>query len=71
MTLDVYAEKSIIEDPCLVCGGESDYGHHGLRDGEVYSEYYCEKHHHSGARNLGVSNKSQEFLDTDGIKALS
>ena len=25
------------------CGEESDYGAHGLRDGEIYDEYFCEK----------------------------
>lgn len=35
---------SEIEDPCLVCGGPSDYGCHGIHDGAVYSEHYCEEH---------------------------
>ncbi len=25
------------------CGKESDFGYHGVRDGEVYSEYYCKE----------------------------
>ena len=28
---------------CQVCGVESDYGCHGLKNGEVYDEYYCER----------------------------
>lgn len=30
------------EDLCS-CGAESEYGGHGLRDGKMYSEYYCAK----------------------------
>lgn len=25
------------------CGNQSDYGAHGIRDGEIYDEYYCEE----------------------------
>ena len=25
------------------CGQPSEYGCHGVRDGEVYSEYFCKK----------------------------
>lgn len=31
-----------LEDLCS-CGQEVDYGCHGVRDGEVYSEYLCKK----------------------------
>jgi len=27
------------------CGEESEYGCHGIQDGEVYSEYHCKKCH--------------------------
>jgi hypothetical protein len=30
-----------IEDPCKGCGKESEYGAHGIRDQEVYDEYWC------------------------------
>ncbi len=36
-------ESSQIEDPCQECGKESDYGAHGIRNGEVYDEYHCEE----------------------------
>jgi len=30
------------KDKCK-CGKESDYGCHGIKDGEVYSEFYCKE----------------------------
>lgn len=36
-----------VEDPCYICGGESDFGAHGIKDGEVYSEYFCAKHYNA------------------------
>lgn len=32
-----------MSDQCCRCGGESQVGAHGIRDREVYSEYWCEK----------------------------
>jgi hypothetical protein len=29
-----------MDDKCK-CGAESDYGCHGVKNMEVYSEYYC------------------------------
>lgn len=34
--INVYSEN-------CACGEESEYGCHGVRDGEVYSEYLCKK----------------------------
>jgi hypothetical protein len=28
------------------CGKESDYGCHGVRDGQVYDEFYCKECYH-------------------------
>jgi hypothetical protein len=30
-------------DKCSLCDDESYYGTHGVRNNELYSEYYCEK----------------------------
>ncbi len=32
----------VIEDPCCKCGRESAIGGHGIREGAIYDEYYCE-----------------------------
>lgn len=34
-------------DRCNKCGMESHYGAHGIRDGKVYSEYWCERCYNS------------------------
>lgn len=34
------------------CGEESDYGAHGIRDGAVYSEYFCKSCHNKNKREL-------------------
>lgn len=39
-----------IEDPCLTCGAESDYGIHGIKDNEAHSRYYCAKCYHADRR---------------------
>lgn len=31
------------ENNNCACGKESEYGAHGVRDGQVYSEYFCKK----------------------------
>jgi hypothetical protein len=31
-----------LTDRCL-CGEESDYGCHGIKDGKAYSEFYCKE----------------------------
>jgi len=49
-----------IEDPCLVCGAESDFGAHGIRDGEVYSEYFCEKHYHAKDEKMQPLQEEEE-----------
>ena len=35
----------VAQDSCL-CGEESDYGCHGIKDSEVFSEYLCKKCYH-------------------------
>ena len=40
MTQMILKEVDKTECPC---GEESVYGAHGIRDGEIYSEYFCEK----------------------------
>jgi hypothetical protein len=37
-------------DNCVVCGQPSDYGAHGIKDREVYSEYFCEIHYNAKKR---------------------
>jgi hypothetical protein len=39
-----------IIDPCLECGLESDYGVHGIKNGEASSRYYCHKCYHANKR---------------------
>jgi hypothetical protein len=38
-------QELVIKDPAeevvCECGSVSDFGCHGIRDGEVYSEFYC------------------------------
>jgi len=34
-------------DPCQVCGKPSKVGAHGIREGKVYSEYYCFAHYNA------------------------
>lgn len=35
---------TILESPDLCnCGKESDYGCHGIRDQQMYDEYYCKE----------------------------
>jgi hypothetical protein len=34
--------REAIDELCA-CGKDSDWGCHGVHDGEVYSEYYCKE----------------------------
>ena len=36
-------KTSLVDDLCIVCKEESSYGAHGIRNWEIYDEYYCEK----------------------------
>jgi hypothetical protein len=38
-----------MNDQCK-CGAESDFGCHGVRDGEVYSEFYCKACYNKGKK---------------------
>ena len=31
------------DDRCMKCGKESTKGCHGIKDAEIYSEYYCDE----------------------------
>lgn len=33
--------SGLIDDACQKCGKESKYGCHGVKEGVVYSEYFC------------------------------
>jgi hypothetical protein len=53
-----------IEDPCCQCGRESEFGAHGIRENEVYDEYYCESCWNSnrnthGKRQIESENREQ------------
>lgn len=41
MSAITIAPKTIDSDACLGCGSESDYGAHGIKNEEVYSEHWC------------------------------
>ncbi len=43
------------KDPCNKCGEPSDIGAHGIRDGKIYDEYYCES-----CYNLKKRGKEEE-----------
>ena len=47
-------------DKCQVCGETADYGCHGIRDGEVYSEHYCEKHYNAKKRGRELEESKPE-----------
>jgi hypothetical protein len=47
----VAPQLNLIVDPCEQCGAESDYGVHGIKDGEASSRYYCHKCYHKIKRN--------------------
>jgi hypothetical protein len=36
-------ETNMKETEKCSCGKEAEYGAHGIKEDEVYSEYYCEK----------------------------
>lgn len=40
--LDPPKTTKLIEDPCRDCNAESTIGAHGIRNDEIYDEYYCE-----------------------------
>jgi hypothetical protein len=53
------------ECPCLGCGGESYYGGHGIREGHVYDEYWCENCYHKKMKvELKEEQKEDEIEDT-------
>lgn len=39
----ICTNTTIAETPCVRCFGEAKVGHHGIRDGQVYDEYWCEE----------------------------
>lgn len=39
-----------MNNACCICGQESTHGCHGIKDGAVYSEYFCETHYNSNRR---------------------
>jgi hypothetical protein len=39
------------EPPICACGQPYDFGCHGVRDGQVYSEYQCRKCHNKDRRD--------------------
>ena len=46
---------------CIVCGGESSVGCHGLtNDGEMISKYYCETHYNDLKRGNRPNKKNNE-----------
>lgn len=45
-------ENSVVGETSLCpCGHPYDFGCHGVRDGQVYSEYRCKKCHNEGDRS--------------------
>lgn len=36
---------------CMGCPAEAEYGCHGIRDGQVYSEYWCPDCRHKTDRS--------------------
>ena len=53
----------MIEDPCYICGADSDYGCHGIKNGEAYSEYFCNKHYNAhGSLKLAQGDEDEEVV---------
>lgn len=52
--------SSQIEDPCCVCGEESDVGCHGYKDGQIYDIYYCNSHYHAQTTKTFSKEKEPE-----------
>lgn len=56
--------KLVPEYPCYGCGEESSYGCHGVTDGDVFDEYWCEacfsKRRRSGINETGNSRNSSD-----------
>ncbi len=42
VTIDL-ANLTVEESDKCACGAESAYGCHGVRDGQVFSEYFCKE----------------------------
>lgn len=40
-----------VREKCDVCGAPSDVGAHGIKDGEINSEYLCYECHYQLKRN--------------------
>jgi len=56
------------------CLEDSDYGAHGIRDGEVYDEYWCFTHYHQRERDKWdeahaerLSKKRLDKLDVSAV----
>lgn len=60
-----------IEDPCCVCGEESDVGCHGYRSGLIYDLYYCNQHYHQKVKpfkNVEEIEASEDDEDEPTLK---
>lgn len=42
---EVVSDVHVQDPPCRKCSKPSVIGCHGIRNGSVYSEYYCERHY--------------------------
>ena len=54
-------------DPCQGCQGESDYGAHGIRDREVYDEYWCEACYNKKTPDKELSIKDEDEDEEENI----
>lgn len=54
------AKASAIELPCKICGGESEVGVHGIRNGVLTHEHFCEKHYHSHIKCGDENNQPKD-----------
>jgi hypothetical protein len=48
----------------MVCGAESDYGAHGIKNGEVYDEYFCESCYHAKDRPSKTEEEVEDGEDS-------
>lgn len=50
VNVEVGVNEILVLDLCCVCQKESDVACHGIRDGQVYDEFYCESDYNTKKR---------------------
>lgn len=57
-------DQVVNEDVCQVCNQESTKGCHGVKEGSIYSEYYCDECFQN-RKSLGEKDEVSKAVQKD------